>query len=165
MPVSVPLIIRDAVPADIDAIIEFNARLASETEGKTLDRAVLARGVARALDEPDRLRYWIAEPRAGGSAVGQAAITREWSDWRNGWIWWFQSVYIHPEYRRQGVFRALHEHIRNLALASPDVIGLRLYVESENTRAHRTYESLGLLPGGYHVHEEIWPERFNRPVG
>lgn len=159
-----PIVIRDAVPEDIDTIVEFNARLADETEGKTLDRAVLARGVARALQDPDRLRYWLAQSTTDGHAVGQAAITREWSDWRNGWIWWFQSVYIHHDYRRQGVFRALHEHIRGLARASADVIGLRLYVESENFRAHRTYESLGLLPGGYHVHEEIWTERFSRPL-
>jgi GNAT superfamily N-acetyltransferase len=159
------LIIRDAVPTDIDIIVEFNARLASESEGKTLDRAVLTLGVARALEEPDRLRYWIAEPPGGGPAIGQAAVTREWSDWRNGWLWWFQSVYVHQDHRRRGVFRALHAHIRGLALASTDVIGLRLYVESENVRAHRTYESLGLLPGGYHVCEEIWPDRFNRQPG
>jgi GNAT superfamily N-acetyltransferase len=126
---------------------------------------VLARGVARALDEPDRLRYWLAESPEQGGVIGQSAVSREWSDWRDGWIWWFQSVYIHPQYRRHGVFRALHRHIRDLALASPDVIGLRLYVETANIKALRTYESLGLLPGGYHVYEEIWTERFKQPHG
>jgi GNAT superfamily N-acetyltransferase len=155
--------IRDARPDDLDTIAEFNARLASETEGKTLDPSVLARGVARALADPDRLRYWLAEQHAGGPIIGQTAITREWSDWRNGWIWWFQSVYVHPDFRGCGVFRALHGHIRALALKFPDVIGLRLYVEVENARAQKTYQALGLRPGGYHVFEEIWTERFSRP--
>ena len=104
------------VPATIRVIVEFNLRLALETEGKQLDPSVLARGVARALADPDRLRYWVAELLEGdgsqeATVVGQAAVTREWSDWRNGWIWWFQSVYVHPDHRRRGVFRALHQQI------------------------------------------------------
>lgn len=154
------LSIRDARPDDLATIVAFNVRLAVETESKELDRDVLARGVARAIAEPDRLRYWVAT--LDGRLVGQAAITREWSDWRNGWIWWFQSVYVSAEARGRGVFRALHGHVRAAALDEPDVIGLRLYVEEENHAAQRTYEALGLRPGGYHVYEEIWPDRFRR---
>jgi GNAT superfamily N-acetyltransferase len=150
-------LVRDARPEDRATIVEFNALLALETEQKILDLAVLTRGVAAALADPARLRYWMAE--LGGRAVGQAAITREWSDWRNGWIWWFQSVYVRPESRGLGVFRALHGHIRTLAHASPDVTGLRLYVEAENSHAQSTYQALGMKPGGYHVYEEIWPGR------
>jgi GNAT superfamily N-acetyltransferase len=158
-------VVRDACVHDRDAIIEFNSRLAIETEGKTLDLARLARGVARALEDPDRLRYWVVEPAAGGPIVGQAAVTREWSDWRDGWIWWFQSVYVHPDFRRLGLFRALHGHVRELALNAGDVIGLRLYVESENHKAQRTYQSLGMSSGGYHVLEEFWLEGLNQPPG
>ena len=155
-----PPTVRDARPDDRPVIVDFNARLARETEAKALALDVLSDGVDRALADPDRLRYWVAEDGPGGPVVGQAAATREWSDWRNGWIWWFQSVYVHPDHRGQGVFRALFRHIRDQALASPDVIGLRLYVEHENHQAQRTYHALGLRPGGYHVFEEIWPERF-----
>ena len=153
--------VRDALPGDRTAIVEFNARLARETEGKELDRPVLARGVGAALADPDRrLRYWVAELEPGGPVVGQAAISREWSDWRDGWLWWFQSVYVHPEARGKGVFRALHAHVRALALASEDVIGLRLYVEDANERAQRVYQALGMRPGGYRVYEELWiPDR------
>jgi GNAT superfamily N-acetyltransferase len=113
--------------------------------------------VDAALADPDRrLRYWVAESEPGGRVVGQAAISREWSDWRDGWLWWFQSVYVHPEARGRGVFRSLFGHVRALALASPDVIGLRLYVEDANRRAQRVYEALGMRPGGYHVYEELW---------
>jgi GNAT superfamily N-acetyltransferase len=152
-------VVRTACPGDLAMIVAFNARLAAETEDKQLDEAILARGVAQALAEPDRLRYWVAEVQdsAGGTrVVGQAAVTREWSDWRNVWIWWFQSVYVQPDHRRCGVFRALHQQIRNEARAAGDVIGLRLYVENDNARAQRTYEALGLKLGGYHVLEEFW---------
>ena len=151
--------VRDARPQDLEAIVGFNLKLAAETERKQLDRAVLLRGVNAALLEPDRLRYWVAEREGTGELVGQAAITREWSAWRNGWIWWVQSVYVAPEARGQGVFRSLHAHIRAQARSAPDVVGLRLYVEHENERAQRTYQSLGMTPGGYHVYEDFWTDR------
>ena len=40
--------------------------------------------------------------------------------------------------------------------AEPDVIGIRLYVENGNLRAQKTYEALGMKPGGYSVLEELW---------
>ena len=154
--------IREATPSDRDAIVEFNARLAHESEGKLLDRATLARGVVLALQDRARLAYWVVEvaddPADPDSrwVIGQAGITHEWSDWRAGWIWWFQSVYVHPDYRGQGVFRALYSQIRNLARQTEDVIGLRLYVESANENAQSVYRSLGMTPGGYDVYEELW---------
>jgi GNAT superfamily N-acetyltransferase len=146
--------IRDAGPADHAASVHANLQLALETEGKTLDPEVLAAGVSVALADPDRLRYWVAD--MSGQVVGVAAITREWTDWRNGWIWWLQSVYVWPEHRTQGVFRALYHHIRAQGRRSADVIGLRLYVEDGNTRGRRTYEALGMKPGGYSVYEDLW---------
>lgn len=148
------IVIRDACPEDLETIVQFNARLAEETEGKQLDAGTLALGVRAALLTPDRLRYWVAE--RDGRQIGQAAVTQEWSDWRNGWIWWFQSVYVPPEARSAGVFRALHAHIRELARSDQDVVGLRLYVEVENQKAQRTYQALGLKPAGYQVFEELW---------
>lgn len=158
MAAATELIIRDARARDRDAIVELSLLLAEETEGKALDRGVLAKGVATALEEPDRLRFWVAE--RSGKVVAQAAITREWSDWRNGWIWWLQSVYVAIEARGQGTFRRLYGHIRDQARREPDVIGLRLYVEQENAKAQAAYRSLGMAPGGYHVYEELWRERF-----
>ena len=158
------LVISDARPDDRDVIVEFNARLADETEDKVLDLDVLARGVIAALDDPDRLRYWVAESEAvPGRVIGQAAVTREWSDWRDGWIWWLQSVYVVADYRNRGVFRSLLGAIRSEARSAPEVIGLRLYVEAANLRAQQTYRALGLKPGGYEVYEDLWIGREARP--
>jgi GNAT superfamily N-acetyltransferase len=154
------LSIRDAVPGDLPAIVEFNRLLALETESKVLDAEVLHRGVAQALADPDRIRYWVATITDSSLVAGQAAITREWSDWRNGWLWWFQSVYVAQPFRRQGVFRALYRHIHGQARSQRDVIGLRLYVEDANERAHQTYQALGMTPGGYSVYQDLWIERY-----
>jgi GNAT superfamily N-acetyltransferase len=159
------LLIRDANLGDLPTIVEFNRRLALETEAKVLDLSVLAAGVSCALTDPQRLRYWVAELGSPANLVGQAAITREWSDWRNGWLWWLQSVYIALPYRGQGVFRAIYDHIRQDARSNSDVIGLRLYVEDANQQAQSTYHALGMKPGGYSVYEELWTERFQDRSG
>jgi ribosomal protein S18 acetylase RimI-like enzyme len=146
-----PLSLRQAVPADAPIVVEFNRLLALESEGLTLDLTLLAPGVAAALADPRKGLYFVAEE--DGEVVGQVMITYEWSDWRNGWIWWIQSVYVRPEYRGRGVFRALYEHIYKMAAADPEIIGLRLYVEQENLRAQEVYRRLGMERTGYFVLE------------
>ena len=95
------------------------------------------------LEDASKGRYWVAV--ADDRIVGQLMVTYEWSDWRNGNIWWIQSVYVHPDWRRRGVFRALYRNVESLAAATPGVIGLRLYVETGNTRAQQTYAALGMV--------------------
>ncbi len=146
--------IRDATPADAALIAEFNRRLAWETESKRLDAEVLARGVQLALEKPDCCRYFLAE--SGGQVVGQTMLTYEWSDWRAGRFWWIQSVYVVAEQRGRGVFRALFEHVRGLARSTPDVCGLRLYVEHQNAAAQTTYRRLGMSPSGHLLYEFDW---------
>jgi GNAT superfamily N-acetyltransferase len=104
-------------------------------------------GVAAVLAESKRGFYLVAE--CDGAVSGCLMITYEWSDWRNGDWWWLQSVYIAPEYRRQGVFRALYAHVERMATAHADVVGVRLYVERDNTHAQRTYAALGIDDAGY----------------
>jgi GNAT superfamily N-acetyltransferase len=145
--------IRLAALDDWPVIAEFNMRLAEETEGKRLDADTLGEGVRRLLAQPERGRYFVA--CQDGRVVGQMMHTFEWSDWRNGEIWWLQSVYVLPEFRQRGVFRALFAHVQDLAHASPDVVGIRLYVEDHNTRAQAAYASLGLERAGYTVMERI----------
>src|SRR5690348_1018596 len=138
-----PLRIRRGTPNDATQVTEFNRLMALETEGKALDRDLLARGVAAGLADPAKALYFLAED--DGEVLGQMMITTEWSDWRNGWIWWIQSVYVRADARRRGVFRALYEHVHGAATQDPHVIGLRLYVEQENLPAQQTYARLGML--------------------
>lgn len=143
--------VRPARPADLETIAGFNVAMALEAEHKRLDRDTVRRGVAAALEDPAKGRYFIAE--RDGRIVGQLMITYEWSDWRNGMFWWIQSVYVHPEARRSGVFKALFRHLEAQARSEAGVCGLRLYVEDGNTRAQDTYRRCGMTDGGYRVME------------
>jgi GNAT superfamily N-acetyltransferase len=146
-----PPVIRRATPADAAVVVEFNRLLAQESEGKALDPVTLVPGVRAALEDPRKALYFLAEE--GGQVLGQLGVTFEWSDWRNGWFWWIQSVYVRPEARRRGVFRALFDQVRRLAAADPEVIGLRLYVENANKAAQQTYQQMGMRAAGYFVLE------------
>ena len=146
--------IRKATLDDLNTIVDFNARLAEESESILLDRATLRDGVRGLLSNPARGSYYLACD--DGVVVGQMMHTREWSDWRNGDIWWIQSVYVHPDHRRRGVCRALYEQLKTLAASDPGVVGLRLYVERENAVAQATYAGLGMRMAGYLVMQDLF---------
>lgn len=145
--------IRPATDGDVEQIVEFNLRLAAETEDTTLDADTVRRGVRGLLADKTRGAYYLADT---DSVVGQIMHTREWSDWRNGDIWWIQSVYVHAAHRRRGVFRSLYAYVQELARKSPNVVGLRLYVEHENTTARATYTQLGMSAAPYGVMQDLF---------
>jgi GNAT superfamily N-acetyltransferase len=148
--------IRPASQDDVDTIVMFNAAMALETERRRLDLATLREGTLAFLRSPGYGFYVLAElPEAKRyKPVGQLMITYEWSDWRNGVFWWIQSVYVVPDRRGLGVFRAMHDHILLRAKADPRVCGIRLYVERENRRAQTVYQRVGLSPSVYTVFEQ-----------
>jgi ribosomal protein S18 acetylase RimI-like enzyme len=147
--------IRLARRADAQAIVEFNAAMALETEGKRLLPEVIGAGVRSLLRNPQAGFYVVAEER--NQVIAALMITNEWSDWRNGTFWWIQSVYVRPEFRRQGVYKNLYRHIQNMAAKDKRVCGFRLYVERENRRAQKTYRALGMGKTHYLVYEELKP--------
>jgi GNAT superfamily N-acetyltransferase len=146
------LSIRQATAEDTAVVAEFNRLLALESEGIHLDQATLNVGVRACLEDPIKGRYFLAEE--AGLVIGQLCLTFEFSDWRNGWMWWIQSVYVRPEARRRGVFSALFAHVEGLARNDPEVIGLRLYMERDNETARQTYLRHGMRPTGYVLFEK-----------
>ena len=143
--------IRQAGVEDGEVITRFNAAMALESEGISLRRDTLRAGVDAALADEAKAFYLLAE--ADGSPVGQLMVTTEWSDWRNGWIWWIQSVYVKPESRRQGVYRRLYQRLTEMAESRGDIRGMRLYVMRDNWPAKRTYETLGMTHSHYDLYE------------
>jgi GNAT superfamily N-acetyltransferase len=143
--------LRQATLSDAPTIAHFNTLLAFETEQINLDHDRLLNGVEALLRDPTKGFYVVAEHNE--VIVGQLMITYEWSDWRNGVFWWIQSVYVEKEARGIGVFKTLFDHIHALAKKSPDVCGLRLYVEKSNTRAKQTYERLAMHSSHYEMYE------------
>ena len=143
--------VRPGQRADAIDIVNFQIWMAEETEDFELDRSTVEKGVAAVFDDPTKGAYWIAE--ADGKVAGCLLTVPEWSDWRNGTVLWIHSVYVIPEARRKGVFRALYEALRANVEASQDLRGLRLYVEHENERAQRTYEAMGMDGSHYKMFE------------
>ncbi|MDA1190607.1 MAG: GNAT family N-acetyltransferase [Candidatus Poribacteria bacterium] len=142
--------VRRAEMRDHAALVEYNIRLAAETEDIHLDRPTVEKGVQAGLEDEQKAIYFVAE--AGGEVIGQLMLTMEWSDWRNGPMWWFQSVYVREDWREKGVFRALHDKAIDDA-RQHGVRAMRLYVLNTNDRARAVYERLGLHDAGYVVYE------------
>jgi ribosomal protein S18 acetylase RimI-like enzyme len=145
--------IRIATAADTPELVEFNRAMALETEGKHLDADVLSKGVAAVFRDPQKGLYVVAED--AGNVVGCLLITFEWSDWRNGWFWWIQSVYVRPEARGKSVYSKLYAFVKETAVRASDVCGFRLYVDKENEHAQRVYEKLGMERSNYLPYEEM----------
>lgn len=158
-----PTVVRNATLADAEIITEFNMHIAKESEDLDLDRNVLKAGVKALLSDKTKGTYFVATttPTMAGAGdsqenvvIGQLMITYEWSDWKNAQIWWIQSVYVAPEYRRAGVFKGLYAHVSKIA-RDAGACGLRLYADVGNKKAHAAYEKMGMT-SHYIVYEDMW---------
>ena len=153
---------RRAKPADAERIAAFQQAMALETEGKTLDPETLRQGIAAVFQDARKGFYIVAvaSGNAGGvddvdaqQVVGNLLITYEWSDWRNATFWWIQSVYVHPDWRRMGVYRSMYAYVLDAVSARKDICGIRLYVERANAVAQQTYANLGMRKSHYDLYE------------
>lgn len=143
--------IRKATTGDISQIVDFQLNMALETERLELNRDILTAGVKNVLTGERGASYYMTE--IDGTLAGMLMITLEWSDWRNGWVWWIQSVYVRPEFRGKGLYKMLYSHIVSLAEKSDDIMGIRLYVDKTNTNAQKVYKTLGMNGDHYLVYE------------
>lgn len=144
--------IRLANPQDADALVAFNQAMALETEGKTLTEDKLRPGVEAVFSDANKGFYVVAESE--GRIVGGLMITFEWSDWRNKWFWWIQSVFIRPEARGQSLYRRMYEFVKQRAAEAGNVCGFRLYVENDNYHAQKVYDGVGMEASHYLMYEE-----------
>lgn len=143
-------VVQGAAP-DIESIVQFQVDMAMESEGTALDRERVRRGVAAVMDDASKGTYLVAKTE--GRAIGSLMLTREWSDWNGEWYWWIQSVYVVPEYRRQGVYSAMYAEVKRLAQDN-HVSQIRLYVDKANLPAQRAYQQLGMQESHYLMFEE-----------
>lgn len=145
------VLIRKASTSEWAIIADFQQQMAMETENITLNPDVLKKGIQEVFKDPTKGGYFVAEME--NRIVGSLMITFEWSDWRNKQIYWIQSVYVVPEFRRRGIYRSLYEHIKTIASGANDVGGIRLYVDRSNLPAQETYAKLGMNGEHYQVFE------------
>lgn len=143
--------IRPATPDDSKYIIEFQQKMALETENVQLDTAVLAQGLKLLFEDPARGNYYVAADNK--EVIGCMMITYEWSEWRCGNVLWIQSVYITPSHRGRGVFKKMYEYMKGMVTPGSGYTGIRLYVDKTNLAAQKIYEKLGMNGDHYQVYE------------
>ena len=143
--------VQKALPKHIDVLIDFQQRLAYESEEVTLDAATLRKGMEAMFADPGKGLYYIASD--GEDVVGCHMITYEWSDWRNGMAWWLQSVYVRESHRKKGVFKIMYDNVISMIKKDPNLIALRLYVDKSNERAMKVYAAMGMDGSHYTVYE------------
>ncbi len=148
--------IRKANPSDDKIIIDFQMRMAKETENIDLDPVILEKGVNAIFTNPALGQYYIASSE--GKTVASLMTTFEWSDWRNSMVWWLQSVYVLPEYRKGGIFKKMYSFIKNEVTNRPEVSGIRLYMVHSNHRAASVYQAVGM--DGQHYRMFEWMKDF-----
>ncbi len=145
------MIVREAKYQDSEAIAGFQVEMASETENLQLDVATVKKGVNAVFSDHAKGFYFVAE--ADNKVVGSVLVTSEWSDWRNGVVWWLQSVYITPEYRGKKIYSKMYKHIQEIVKEKDDVMGIRLYVDNSNKKAQKVYKKLGMDGDHYLTYE------------
>ncbi len=143
--------IREANKQEASIIVEFQLTMAMESEGMNLEKSVLEKGVEAVFDDPAKGKYYVAEFK--GQVIGSMLNTFEWSDWRNANIIWFQSVYVIPDFRKNGVFKAMYLYVKNLVENDEQLCGMRLYVDKGNERAQKVYQAVGMNGEHYDTYE------------
>ena len=143
--------IRKAIKSDIPAIVDFQQKMARETEGMELPSITIIEGVKAVFENENKGMYIVAE--SGGETIASLMLTPEWSDWRNATMLWIQSVYVKPAFRKQGVFTKMYDFVKALVLESEDYMGLRLYVEKDNVTAQKVYDKMRMDGEHYKMFE------------
>jgi GNAT superfamily N-acetyltransferase len=143
--------IRKAKLSDAEHIVELQLQMAQETEGLGLNKDVVSKGVRGVFQEPARGTYWVAEEK--DKLLGVLLAIPEWSDWRNGTVLWIHSLYVVPQARGQGVFKKLFLNLKEQVEQSPELVGLRLYVDKQNKSAQKIYEKLDMNRDHYELYE------------
>lgn len=134
-----------------DKIVNFQIAMAKETEGIDLERAIVKKGVQAVFADDQKGKYYIA--KVEDEVVASLLITFEWSDWRNGFVYWIQSVYVVPKFRMKGVYKLMYNHIQDKVVNSSAVNGVRLYVDANNVPAQKAYSKLGMDGDHYRLFE------------
>ena len=135
----------------IETIADFQVRMALETESIHLDKPTVIKGVSAVFNDNSLGQYFIA--KKDDKVIASLMITYEWSDWRNAKVWWIQSVFVLPEYRRKGIFSKFYQYIKSIVNEDTSIGGLRLYVDKTNVSAQNTYNKVGMNGEHYQLFE------------
>ncbi|MCO4753161.1 MAG: GNAT family N-acetyltransferase [Bacteriovoracaceae bacterium] len=140
---------------DFDRIVQGQLDMALETEGLTLDRPTVEKGVRAVFNDESKGRYYKAV--IDGQFAGCLLTTFEWSDWRNSTCLWIQSVFVPKDFRKKGVFKSFYSHLQQKVESDPSLCGLRLYVDKTNIAAQKVYDRVKMSNEHYDLYEWMDP--------
>ncbi len=143
--------IKKATIENLEAIMDFQQKMAKETEGVDLNPEILSEGVQAVFKDEGKGIYYVVVDN--NKVIASLLTTYEWSDWRNACVLWIQSVYVLPQYRQKGVFNKMYQFLKSMVAKSDKYIGLRLYVDLTNTKAQKVYEKMGMNGAHYKMYE------------
>jgi GNAT superfamily N-acetyltransferase len=143
--------VRPARMEDVDQLCDFQVAMALESEGMRLNRDTVRLGIQTFLQMPDHGVYYVIT--AADQIVGCGMVQYEWSDWRARRVLWLHSVYVLPQFRRNGCFRTFYAFLQERVQSTADLAGIRLYVDRKNTQAEATYRRLGMTDEHYKLFE------------
>jgi ribosomal protein S18 acetylase RimI-like enzyme len=145
------IIIEEANEIDVLELVELQCRMARETEKIELNRNVVELGIAALFQDKSKGKYFKVIDQ--GKIIGCVLNTYEWSDWRNGYVLWIQSLYLLPTYRHQGLFREIYDYLRESVQKNQQLKGIRLYVDRNNKNAVDVYKAIGMNNQHYEMFE------------
>jgi len=140
-------IIRRAKLVDLEKLVSFTIEEAKEAEGLDLSPENVRRSILAALENDTLGKYWVLA-RENDEIIGNVSIIREWSNWKGGYYWWIQSLFIQPEFRGLGLMQMLMATVKEEARKGGG-LELRLCVHSSNKRALKAYRKTGFLESDY----------------
>ena len=143
--------ILNADYSDAATIVDFQKKMALETENFQLDDKTVKQGVEAVFKDQNKGQYFLAKTQ--NQVIGSLLVLNEWSDWRNGYVWWIHSVYVKPKFREQKVFKKMYQFLKQKVENHNDLRGLRLYVDKTNLRAQKVYQALGMSNDHYELYE------------
>ncbi len=142
-------IIRRAKLADLEKLVSFTVAEAKEAEGIDLSPENVHRSVLAALENETLGKYWVLAGE-NDEIIGNISIVREWSNWKGGYYWWIQSLFIQPEFRGLGLMQMLIDTVKEEARKG-EGLELRLCVHSTNIRALKAYRKSGFSESDYRI--------------
>ncbi len=143
--------IRYGIETDAAILAGFQVKMAEETENLQLDEEQVAEGVLQIIKDRSKGFYLVAE-NDNEDLEGCLIITYEWSDWRNGWIWWIGSLYVDQASRKRGIFKKMLNKVIEFS-RQHNVKVLRLYMDENNEQARAAYLKSGFKFSNYQVFE------------
>ena len=136
--------VKNMTTEDISTFISFQKIMAKETEGVNLDDSSIAGALEYLINDDSYGKAFMAKLGPNGVSVGTCYINYGYDVLSNKFTIWVQSVFVHPEYRKKGIFSKIFNHLE-LVARQLNASRISLFVDFSNLPAQKVYEKMGMV--------------------